>query len=73
MPRLLVALALLAALAGALVGCGFGRADDTGRPIPGPSWGWICPDGTTPGDAGCPPADAGTDGTTNLDASVLDP
>jgi len=52
----------LAALAITAAGCGFGRADDTGRPIPGHYWGWVCPNGDAPqGDAGCPPADTGTD------------
>ena len=42
------------------VGCGFGRADDTGLPIPGQYSGWVCPTGETPvSDAGCPAADAG--------------
>ena len=51
---------LLATAASAAAGCGFGRADDTGRPIPGQYWGWVCPNGDAPdGDAGCPPADGG--------------
>jgi hypothetical protein len=52
-----------AASAAAAAGCGFGRADDTGRPIPGQYWGWVCPNGDAPdGDAGCPVADGGTGG-----------
>jgi len=51
---------LLAAAATAAAGCGFGRADDTGRPIPGQYWGWVCPSGDAPiGDAGCRSADGG--------------
>ena len=58
--RLLLALALAATIAAAAVGCGFGRADDSGRPIPGQYWGWACPDGgPANADAGCLPADAG--------------
>jgi hypothetical protein len=57
---LLVVTAVTAAIAGA--GCGFGRADDTGLPIPGQYWGWVCPSGDAPGDAGCPSADSGTFG-----------
>jgi hypothetical protein len=51
--RLLLALALTAITAAAL-GCGFGRADDSGKPIPGQYWGWACPDGgAAHADAGC--------------------
>jgi hypothetical protein len=59
MPRLLAWVLLLAAAA--VGACGFGRADDTGRPIPADAWPWTCPDGgpATP-DAGCPTADATT-------------
>lgn len=56
-----LALVLLAAV---IAGCGFGLADDTGKPIPENTWGWACPDGQNPApDAGCaaPPADAGRD------------
>jgi len=60
--RLLLALTLASPLAAAAVGCGFGRADDSGKPIPGPYWGWACPDGGAPDAAGgCPIADAGVD------------
>jgi hypothetical protein len=60
MRRSLLALTLAAPLAALPVGCGFGRADDSGKPIPGPHWGWACPDGAaTNADAGCPPTDAG--------------
>ena len=64
MRRSLISLLLLATAAATVaitaVGCGFGRADDTGRPIPGRYWGWVCPGGETPdGDAGCPSGDAG--------------
>jgi hypothetical protein len=66
MRRSLISVLLLATTAAAVaisaVGCGFGRADDTGLPIPGQSWGWVCPSGETPGDAGCPSADSGTFG-----------
>ena len=52
----------LAAAATAAAGCGFGRADDTGWPIPGLYWGWVCPSGDAPDrDAGCPSADGGAD------------
>jgi len=66
MRRSLISVLLLATTAAAVaisaVGCGFGRADDTGLPIPGQYWGWICPGGEAPvGDAGCPSADAGRD------------
>ena len=57
---LLAITATTAAIVGA--GCGFGRADDTGQPIPGPYWGWVCPNGEKPGDAGCLPADSGAFG-----------
>ena len=41
-------------LVAALAGCGFGGADDTGRPIPADYWRWRCPDGGAPApDAGC--------------------
>jgi hypothetical protein len=52
---------LLATAAGlTALGCGFGRADDTGVPIPGQYWGWVCPGGGAPdGDAGCKSPDAG--------------
>ena len=53
------ALALLLLAASAAVGCGFGLADDTGKPVPGQYWPWVCADGGAPGDAGCGPADAG--------------
>ena len=64
MRRSLISIVLLSTVAVAVattaVGCGFGRADDTGLPIPGQYWGWICPSGEAPvGDAGCPSADAG--------------
>ena len=69
MRRSLVSLLLLllataaATVAITAVGCGFGRADDTGRPIPGRYWGWVCPGGETPDDdAGCPSADSGAFG-----------
>lgn len=38
-------------------GCGFGLADDTGKPAPSDYWKWACPDGGAPApDAGCRPA-----------------
>jgi hypothetical protein len=43
----------------AIASCGFQLADDTGKPIPGQYWPWVCADGATPGDAGCAP-DAGS-------------
>ena len=50
---------LVATVPIAVAGCGFGRADDTGLPIPGQYWGWVCPSGDAPdGDAGCPSADS---------------
>jgi hypothetical protein len=57
-PRSVIGLLLTTAALAA--GCGFGRADDTGLPIPGQYWGWVCPSGDAPdGDAGCPSADGG--------------
>jgi outer membrane lipopolysaccharide assembly protein LptE/RlpB len=59
--RRLVIWLLLASATVAAAGCGFGRADDTGLPIPGQYWGWVCPSGDAPdGDAGCPSPDGGT-------------
>jgi hypothetical protein len=55
--RALAVLLLGASLAA--VGCGFGLAHDTGQPIPGQYWPWVCADGGAAGDAGCGPADAG--------------
>jgi hypothetical protein len=61
MRRSRIYLLLLATAVTTAVGCGFGRADDTGLPIPGQYWGWVCPSGDRPdGDAGCPSADGGT-------------
>ena len=72
MRRSVTCLLLLAtAVAGiTAAGCGFGRADDTGRPIPGQYWGWVCPSGDAPdGDAGCPSTDGGPGGS-NADAII---
>jgi hypothetical protein len=56
-------LVLVVALGGGSIACGFGFANDTGKPIPSLDyWGWQCADGGVPDpDAGCPPdlADAG--------------
>ena len=58
--RLLLALGFAAAAGAAVIGCGFRLADDSGKPIPGPYWGWACPDGgKASADGGCPAADAG--------------
>lgn len=58
--RLLVALILAASIVPVAVGCGFGRADDSGKPIPGRYWRWACPDGGAPDAAGgCSIPDAG--------------
>jgi hypothetical protein len=66
-----LALAAVAALAITAAGCGFGRADDTGRPIPGHSWGWVCPNGDAPdGEAGCMSADGATNADAIIDAGV---
>lgn len=50
---------LLLAAAGGLAiatGCGFGLADDTGKPVPSDYWKWACADGGAPApDAGCRP------------------
>jgi hypothetical protein len=49
----------------AAAACGFGLANDSGQPIPGPNyWGWVCAYGPVPAnvDAGCPPGPCG-DGT----------
>jgi hypothetical protein len=76
MRRSFICLLLLATaavtVATTAVGCGFGRADDTGLPIPGQHWGWVCPSGETPGDAGCPSADSGAfgDGRPSVDAGA---
>ncbi|HSS39088.1 MAG TPA: hypothetical protein VLT58_09995 [Polyangia bacterium] len=55
MSRLAACTVLLAVAGGAAVlGCGFGLADDTGKAIPADYWKWTCPDGGTPAaDAGC--------------------
>ncbi|HVT07443.1 MAG TPA: hypothetical protein VHO67_08290 [Polyangia bacterium] len=61
---------LLAALAGAAAGCGFGLADDTGKPLPSGYWTWACPDGGAPApDAGCHPAVPADGGATAGEAS----
>jgi hypothetical protein len=72
--RRLVTILVVTALAGAAVeGCGFGLADDTGRPIPGQYWGWVCASGEPPdGDAGCPPTDAGADAGVGTDGAGQD-
>ena len=79
MPRSVTCLLLLAVAAATVAlttaGCGFGRADDTGLPIPGQDWGWVCPSGDAPdGDAGCPSADAGpaANGGPSADAGIDD-
>jgi hypothetical protein len=60
--RLLLALGFAAAAGAAVIGCGFRLADDSGKPIPGPYWGWACPDGGAPdGPGGCVGGDAGAD------------
>ena len=65
---------LFAAAVAASAGCGFGLADDTGKPVPSGYWKWRCPDGGTPApDAGCRPpvsADGGarSDGASPPDA-----
>jgi hypothetical protein len=48
--------ALVVALGGWAIACGFGFANDTGKPIPSLDyWGWQCADGGAPDpDAGCP-------------------
>jgi hypothetical protein len=57
--RFVLALALGATAAATAIGCGFGRANDTGKPIPGQYWGWACADGGAPdGPGGCVGADA---------------
>jgi len=49
-----VLVVLLAALG--LSACGLGTYSDTGGPLPGQWWPWVCPDGGTPDpDAGCVP------------------
>ncbi len=59
MSRGAVWLLLIAATVAVAAGCGFGVADDTGKPIPVDYWKWACPDGGPPvPDAGCN-ADAG--------------
>ena len=63
----------MAAATGAITaaGCGFGRADDTGQPIPGQYWGWGCPNGDAPdGDAGCPSTDGGPAGDGGMDDAL---
>lgn len=59
--RLLGTLAISAAAALSIFcwGCGFGLADDSGKPLPGQYWGWACADGGAPdGPGGCLGADA---------------
>jgi hypothetical protein len=51
MRHVVVVLGFLVTLAAVAVGCGFGRADDTGRPIPGNYWGWTTPDAGADADA----------------------
>ena len=75
MRRSVICLLLVTAAVVAITaaGCGFGRADDTGLPIPGHYWGWVCPNGDAPdGDAGCPSADGGTSDAVDaiIDAGV---
>jgi hypothetical protein len=71
MRRSVIWLLLATAAAITAAGCGFGRADDTGSPIPGQYWGWVCPNGDAPvGDAGCPSADGGASDATG-DAGAL--
>ena len=54
MSRVAAWVVLLAAAVGLVASCGFGVADDTGKPIPGNTWKWACPDGGAPApDAGC--------------------
>jgi hypothetical protein len=82
MRRSTISLLLLATAAATAAitaaGCGFGRADDTGLPVPGHHWGWVCPSGDAPdGDAGCPSAEAGAsdapgDGGTLADGPPAD-
>ncbi|HVY40678.1 MAG TPA: hypothetical protein VHM31_22220 [Polyangia bacterium] len=57
---LLVTAGAVAASVAVSGGCGFGLADDTGKPVPSDYWKWVCPDGGAPSrDAGChPPAPA---------------
>ncbi len=59
MTRILALLTLLAALGG----CGSGLYDDSGNPVPGQWWPWVCADGGLAPDSGCPvPAcDGGVD------------
>jgi hypothetical protein len=78
MRRSVTCLLLLATAAATVAitaaGCGFGRSDDTGLPIPGQYWGWACPSGDAPdGDAGCPAADGGArDGGAPADGPAAD-
>lgn len=50
---------LIAALLLAAGACGYGFSNDTGTPIPESWWPWVCSDGSTAPDAGCPPDDDG--------------
>jgi hypothetical protein len=78
MRRSIISLFLLATIAATAAittaGCGFGRADDTGLPVPGHYWGWVCPSGDAPhADAGCPAADGGArDGAAPADGPAAD-
>jgi outer membrane lipopolysaccharide assembly protein LptE/RlpB len=65
MSRVATWLILIAAAVGLVAGCGFGLADDTGKPIPSGYWKWVCADGGAPiPDAGCrPPVPADGDAT----------
>jgi hypothetical protein len=60
--RRIVLLIFTVLVAGAAIAsCGFQLADDTGRPIPGQYWRWVCADGAPAGDGGCASLDGSAD------------
>ncbi len=68
--RLRLLASLLLALLGTVPACGSGLAGDTGQPIPGQWWPWVCPDGGLAPDAGClPPCPGNGDGGTDAGCS----
>jgi hypothetical protein len=61
MRRIVFMLGLMVVAGAAIVSCGFELANDTGKPIPGQYWPWVCADGGPAGDGGCPAGDGSAD------------
>jgi len=57
MSRLAMLIFVIVFAGAAIASCGFELADDTGKPIPGQHWPWVCPDGGPAGDGGCSVSD----------------